>query len=102
MFGENMILMFEKVCVCVKLRLFPNTLSIFHFYEKTGEEYQMGGSHTIFLWDLYALAAAVTSNSTRKKECLIILILDLKINDTKLHLVTSLHIKGYGRHPTKT
>lgn len=51
MFGENMILMFEKVCVCVcvKLRLFPNTLSIFHFYEKTGEEYQMGGSHTIFL-----------------------------------------------------
>ena len=49
------------VCVCVKLRLFPNTLSIFHFYEKTGEEYQMGGSHTIFLWDLYALAAAVTA-----------------------------------------
>ena len=42
------------------------------------------------------------SNSTGKKECLIILILDLKMNDTKLHLVTSLHIKGYGRHPTKT
>ena len=91
------------VCVCeiVSFSKYPIYFPL-RFYAKTGEEYQMGGSHTIFLWDLYALAAAVTSNSTRKKECLIIFVLDLKINDTKLHLVTSLHIKGYGRHPTKT
>ena len=86
----------------MKLRLFPNTLSIFHFYEKTGEEYQMGGSHSTHDLSLGSICFGSCSNSTGKKECLIILVLDLKINDKKLHLVTSLHIKGYGRHPTKT
>ena len=56
MFGENMILMFGKVCVCVWNCVFSKYPIYFplRFYAKTGEEYQMGGSHTIFLWDLYA------------------------------------------------
>ena len=84
MFGENMILMFEKVFVCEIASFSKYPIYFPLLWEDWGRVPNGRITHDL---SLGSIRFGSCSNSTGKKECLIILVLDLKINDTKLHLV---------------